>query len=125
MLTWRQDDGWMESKNLNTTRENVASSMKREDAEPWFENWPRHSARSFADPLTHAGYKDVPVSYLLCEADHTLSAEKVQKTGIELIERVSGNKVDVTRAQLDHAPSVSAPQVLVDWIVKLAELEAK
>lgn len=110
----------MEHTDLTRTIEKVASSWKHEDAAPWFKNWPRHSARSFADALTHAGWKDVPVSYLLCEEDRTLDAEKVQKTGIELIERVTGNKVDVTRAPLDHAPNVTAPQTLVDWIVKMA-----
>lgn len=114
----------MESPDVNRTREIVASSMKREDAEPWFANWPRHSAVSFANELTHAGYKDVPVSYLFCEADKCLSQD-VQRKGIEVIERVSGRKVDVTRADVDHAPNVSAPKVLADWIVKLAEMETK
>lgn len=114
----------MESKDLNRTREVVASSITREEAEPWFANWPRHSAASFMNELTHAGYKDVPVSYLLCEADKCVTPD-VQRKGIEVIERESGRKVDVTAAQLDHAPIITAPQVLVDWIVKMAEMEAK
>lgn len=98
--------------------------MKKEDAEPWFENWPRHSGPTFVNELTHAGYKDVPVSYLLCELDICVSPE-IQQKGIDMVERVSGRKVDVTRAKVDHAVNVSQPQVLADWIVALAELEAR
>lgn len=114
----------MESPDVNRTREIVASSMKREDAEPWFVNWPRHSAVSFTNELTHPGYKDVPVSYLLCEADRCLSQD-VQRKGVEVVERASGRKVDLTTANVDHALNISAPQVLADWIVKMAKMEAK
>lgn len=40
---------------------------------------------------------------------------------IELIERESGNKVDVTRVQAGHAPNVTALGEVVDWIVLMAE----
>lgn len=40
---------------------------------------------------------------------------------IEMVERESGNKVDVTRIQAGHAPNVTAVEELVDWIVGMAE----
>jgi hypothetical protein len=123
-LTYEQDDGWLIHTDLDRTRRIVASDMPKEDAEPWFENWPRHSMPSFMNQLTHDGYKDVPVSWLLCEADICLSPE-FQKKGIATVEEVSGRKVDITTADVGHAPNVSKPQVVADWIVKMAGLEAR
>ena len=113
----------MYHEDLNRTRDVVCSNVKPEDADPWFANWPRHSAISFAGELTHAGYKNVPVSYLLCEGDRCVPPD-VQRKGIETIEKASGSKVDVTSVAADHAPNVSAPQTVVNWIVKMAEMES-
>ena len=52
-----------------------------------------HSSASLRDPLTYAGYKDVPVSYLICEKDMTIPTDSARDM-IELIEREGGNKVD-------------------------------
>jgi hypothetical protein len=79
-----------------------------------------HSAVSFTNSLTHAGYKDVPASYLFCEDDECVVPAAQQK-GIDLIERVSGKKVDVTRIKSDHCPNVSHPEKVVDWFVGLIE----
>lgn len=82
--------------------------------------FPQHSAVSFGDELTYAGYKDVPVSYLFCENDKCVPPE-VQQKGIETIEEASGEKVDVTRINSDHCPMISAPDKVVEWFVGLAE----
>ncbi|KAI1384589.1 alpha/beta-hydrolase [Hypoxylon trugodes] len=76
-----------------------------------------HSAVSFTNELTHAGYKDAPVSYLLCEEDETI-LPKFQRLGIDTIERESGNKVDVTSIKAGHCPTVTKPQEVVDWILR-------
>lgn len=80
----------------------------------------KHSAASFASPLTYAGYKDVPVSYLLCEEDRSIPAS-VQKAGIEIIERESGRPVDVTSVKTGHCPHVSARNETEEWIFKVLE----
>ncbi|KAI3400379.1 hypothetical protein diail_3396 [Diaporthe ilicicola] len=79
-----------------------------------------HSSTSFTNPLTHAGYKDVAVSYLLCENDIVIPHES-QIDMIEMMERESGNKVDVTRIQAGHAANVTAMKEVVDWIVMMAD----
>ena len=40
--------------------------------------------------------------------------------GIELIERVSERKVDVTRIKTGHCPNASAPEKVIDWILDVA-----
>ncbi len=50
-----------------------------------------HSAVSFAMALTYAGYKDIPVSWMLCE-DNLCVPERSQREMIEGIEKVSGER---------------------------------
>lgn len=80
---------------------------------------PCHSAISFSNELTYAGYKDVPVSYLVCEEDLVIPL-KNQKEEIELIEKVSGRKVDVTSIKTGHIPIASQPQLVIDWFLDVA-----
>ncbi|KAL1847795.1 hypothetical protein Daus18300_013837 [Diaporthe australafricana] len=79
-----------------------------------------HSSTSFTNPLTYAGYKDVAVSYLLCENDIVIPPES-QTDMIELVERESGKMVDVTKVQAGHAPNLVAFKEFVDWIVMMAD----
>lgn len=95
------------------------SDLPLEEGVAWIKKFPQHSAISFVNPLTHAGYKDIPVSYLLCEKDLVIPPE-VQKTGIEMIEKESGRKVDVTAIPRDHVPNARYPEEVADWIVKVA-----
>ena len=92
----------------------------KEEGEAWVAKFPRHSAVSFAGELTHAGYKDIPVSWLLCEEDLCIIPKK-QRASIELIEWVSGKKVDVTAVKNGHCPQESAPQKVLDWILEFAK----
>jgi hypothetical protein len=72
----------------------------------------QHISLAFAgetSTFTHPGYKDVPVSWFLCEV-----APAVQETAIRDIEERwkgtegEGLKVDVSRVGCDHFPTVSA-----------------
>jgi hypothetical protein len=96
------------------------SDISKERGEAWIRKFSRHSSVSFMGELTYAGYKDVPVSYMLCEEDLCIPP-KNQKDGIDLIEEVSGRKVDVTSIKAGHGPTVSQPQAVVDWIVGAAK----
>jgi hypothetical protein len=93
--------------------------MSYEDRQPWFDDFPKHSAVCFGDKLTYAGYKELPVSYLFCEGDKCIPPW-AQQAGIDAIEEASGNKVDVVRTPADHVPNVSAPQVFASFMVGLA-----
>lgn len=86
--------------------------------ESWIEKFPKHSAISFSNELTHAGYKDMPVSCLVCEEDLCIPVD-VQDREIEMIERESGMKVDVTRIRADHCPNITSTHATTDWIVSV------
>ncbi|KAE8168335.1 Alpha/beta hydrolase fold-1 [Aspergillus tamarii] len=95
------------------------SDLPAEEGEAWVKRSPRHSAATFTGPLTYAGYKDVPVSYLLCAGDKVIPPG-VQQKQIEIIERESSREVDVTVIETGHIPTASAPEKVVDWITGLA-----
>lgn len=109
---------------LNANAERIAKIIMQtvplETGVAWVKKMPKHSTASFATPLTYEGFKDVDISYMLCELDHCIFPE-VQRAGIEMIERKSGKKVDVTSLQVDHCPPQSAEKQTVDWILGVAK----
>lgn len=92
------------------------ADLPLEEALAWSEKFPQHSAISFSGELTYAGYKDLPCSYLLCTQDLVLT-EKMQRAGIERMEKASGIKVDVTELAAGHAPSARYPEKVIEWIL--------
>ncbi|KAK8065790.1 alpha/beta-hydrolase [Apiospora hydei] len=114
------ENGWMHYTDFSKMAERSFSKFPPEEGLVWAHTLVRHSAASFASPLTYAGYKDVPVSYLFCEDDH-LIPPFVQQKRIDMIERETGKKVDVTRIDSDHVPTISRTELVIDWIIKLVE----
>ncbi|KIY03429.1 uncharacterized protein Z520_00120 [Fonsecaea multimorphosa CBS 102226] len=113
------ENGWMYQDQPEAVGAIVFSDLPKEEGEAWARKFPRHSALSFVGELTHAGYKDIPVSYLLCENDKCIPAN-VQRNGIDLIEKESGRKVDVTSIKADHCPMAGQPKAVADWILTVA-----
>ena len=95
------------------------AELPKEEGESWMNKFTTQSSLSFMGELTHAGYKEVPVSYLVCEGDRVILAER-QRGFIELMEKESGNKVEVTSIQAGHCPPITATQEVVDWILRMA-----
>ena len=71
-----------------------------------------HSRISFEGRLTYPGYKDVPVSYMMCESDMIVPSD-MQLRIIETVERETGKTVDVHNIPTDHFPYLSAPDTVV------------
>ena len=83
----------------------IAQTISLEEGIAWVKAQPKHTAVSFATPLRYEGFKDVDISYLLCEQDHCILPE-VQRAGIDMMERKSGRKVNVTSVPFDHCPAL-------------------
>ncbi|KAI0451630.1 Alpha/beta hydrolase fold-1 [Xylaria acuta] len=113
------EKGWLHFNDPESNALRCFSDIPKEDALHWHAQFALHSAVSFINPLTHAGYKDVPVSYLLCEGDQVISPE-IQRREIEMIETETGSKVDVTSIKAGHCPNISVPEKVVDWILDVA-----
>ncbi|VUC20988.1 unnamed protein product [Clonostachys rosea] len=112
------DDGWFYYPNDTITAKVVFSDVPLEQGLIWAKELVTHSAASFTSLLTHPGYADVPVAYLVAEGDLSIKPA-TQRSQIEMIERVSGNKVHVTTTSAGHVPPLTAPDDVVKWILSV------
>ncbi|RVX74127.1 hypothetical protein B0A52_01959 [Exophiala mesophila] len=112
------ENGWMLHSHPAATAKISLSSLPLEESEPLIRDLAKHSAVSFTNNLTYAGYRDVPVSYLLCTADLCVPPA-VQRKGIDMIERVSGTRVKVTEVACDHGVNHTSPDKVVAWIMSV------
>lgn len=89
----------------------ICSDLPLSDAVAQVDKMGRHFGACFIDPLTHSGYKDVPVSWFFAEKDLVV-VPQAQQMGVDAIEASwvgterEGKKVDVTRVECDHYPLV-------------------
>ncbi|KAI1413717.1 alpha/beta-hydrolase [Hypoxylon sp. FL1857] len=114
------DKGWFYISDIPGAGAITISDLPdKAEREAWVEKFQVHSPVSFSNELTHAGYKDVPVSYLFCEEDRCVTPQ-VQRDGIEIIEKESGRKVDVTSVKAGHCPTITVPEKVIGWIVRTA-----
>ena len=97
----------------------VVQDAPPEQGEEIVRGFAKHSATSFGNEMTKAGYEDIPASWLFCENDLCIPPD-VQRTGIEVIEKASEKKVDVTNVKCGHMPNVTAEKETVEWIVSVA-----
>jgi hypothetical protein len=106
--------------DISAAATNVFNDLPKEDGEKWAKRSTRHSGSTFPTSLSHAGFKDVPVSYLLCTKDLAHEPE-LQRASIAMMEKQIGGKVDVTEIESGHAPNASRPKEVADWIISIAE----
>ena len=89
-----------------------------ERAIAWARAAPKHSALSFASPLTYAAYKNIPSSYILCELDEIIPPSK-QDQYVNNIALATGTVVDVHRLKTNHVPNLTAPQEVAKVILEI------
>jgi pimeloyl-ACP methyl ester carboxylesterase len=77
------------------------------------------SVKSTVTPLTYAGYKYIPCSYMLTKLDRVNSPE-VQRGFIDLVEGQSGDRVDVHEYEVGHCPQLSRPLLEVECVRRVA-----
>ena len=107
-------------KDPAATAEMICQDLPPEEGAAVVSGFAKHSAQSFGNELTHAGYKDVPVSYLLCEEDMAGPPE-FQREMIAMIEEASGRKVDVTTIKAGHCPNLTAEKETIGWVLNVAQ----
>jgi pimeloyl-ACP methyl ester carboxylesterase len=71
-----------------------------------------HSAQTFEDPLTYAGYNHVPAFYVLCSDDRVIPLE-LQKQMVAKA-REKGTVVEEVDIYSDHCPMISHPKEVRD-----------
>lgn len=84
------------------------------------------SAAVLLDPLTWAGYKDIPSTYIIAKRDLALPVGD-QRAAIEVLKRnapeTSDGKMDVEVLEIDasHGVTVSKPKELAEMLVGVVQ----
>jgi Alpha/beta hydrolase family len=69
--------------------------------------------------VSHEAFKEIPITYLLCENDQALPVE-VQKMMCDRIEAM-GVKVDYESCSAGHSPFLSMPDQLAEIVEKVSK----
>ncbi|KAK7023030.1 AB hydrolase-1 domain-containing protein [Favolaschia claudopus] len=94
------------------------SSLTQEEGLAWVKRMPNHSAISFVQTLTYPAYKDISVSYLLCEEDKCISPELQNQIITSMESQMGGTKVDRHPVKADHGINVTQPKLMAEGIMK-------
>jgi hypothetical protein len=90
----------------------VFSDLSHEEGLAWASKMPNHSAISFGQKLTYAAYKDIPASYLFCEADKCVTPEVQNRIIAAMESEMGGKTVDRHSVKADHAINVTQPKAM-------------
>ncbi|KAJ6510671.1 Alpha/Beta hydrolase protein [Mycena sanguinolenta] len=96
----------------------VFNDLSPEDGLSYASQMPNHSAISFAQKLTYAAYKDIPVSYLFCERDNCITPKHQTQIIAAMESQMGGKTVDRHSVPADHGIPVSQPKTMVAFIRK-------
>ncbi|VUC21289.1 unnamed protein product [Clonostachys rosea] len=92
--------------------------LPKEEADYWVGRLQKHSTMAFTEgrDISYAGWKEVPVWYLVTTADKALPAEAQRAFIQEAIE--SGGDVTVREIDASHSPMLSKPDETVGIILE-------
>lgn len=90
------------------------------DPDHWSAQLVKHPKIAQYTAVSHEAFREVPVTYLLCEKDKAIPVE-VQKMMIDKMEE-SGVKVGrIESCQGSHSPFLSMPEKVVEVVVRAAQ----
>ncbi|KAK8430146.1 Alpha/beta hydrolase family-domain-containing protein [Phyllosticta citricarpa] len=115
-----QDLPWFEVQDKRVRPQNAQeifyNDLSRADADRWAAKIQHHSYRTFYSRVTYPAFKDVPSTYLVCEADNAILLEAQES----MLEKVGKGKFDVERCSAGHSPFLSMPELTSDVIRRAA-----
>ncbi|KAK8169812.1 Alpha/beta hydrolase fold-1 [Phyllosticta citrichinensis] len=86
------------------------------DADKWAAKIPHHCYRTFYSRVTYPAFKNVPSTYLICEADNAIPLEAQES----MLEKVGQGRFDVERCGAGHSPFLSMPRLTSEVIRRAA-----
>ena len=98
----------------------ICQDVPAAEGEAAIRGFSKHSAQSFGNELTHAGYLDVPSSWLLTLKDNA-GPPDFQRDMISSIEKGSGRRIDVTEVDSGHMANLSTKKEVIAWILDIAK----
>jgi len=107
-------DGHMTLKPIPSAQ-SLFTQLPQEEGVQWVGEMPGHSRISFDNLATYPAYKDIPMTYLLCENDLIISPD-VQRSMVRMVEKETGKKVEVYSLSAGHMPNITASKDVVKVI---------
>ncbi|WKU49051.1 alpha/beta fold hydrolase [Streptomyces sp. VNUA116] len=95
---------------MHNPREAFYSDVPAQEAEQALRRLTHQSLRTFCEPVTAVGWRDVPSTYILCEHDRALAPHDQ--------ERMAARAQSVHRLPSGHSPFLSMPDRLADLLVR-------
>jgi hypothetical protein len=80
----------------------------------------KHPKAAQFTAVSHEAFREVPITYLLCENDQALPVG-VQKMMIGRIEEVGVKVGTIESCEGSHSPFLSMPEKVVEVVVRAAE----
>ena len=117
------DYGWMQIGDAAGFAGVVCQDLSADEGKAVIEGFAKHSAQSFGNELTHAGYLDIPASWLLCEEDLAGPPAFQRQMIAQMEEAASGRKVAVTSIKASHMANLSKPNEVASWVINLASMK--
>lgn len=100
------------------------SDLPREEALPFARMAQDMSAVSQVDPLTWAGYADIPSTYIVATRDQALSVDR-QRACVEVLRECAPEGAapppEVLEIESGHAPNASRPEELARMLKGILE----
>ncbi|KAF7328556.1 Alpha/beta-hydrolase [Mycena venus] len=97
----------------------IFSDLPLDEAVSWTTKFSTHSPVSFGQKVTYAAYKDIPISYVLCENNVLITPAQQEKIIAALEGEMGGETVDRHPVQCGHGINVSQPGTMVDVIRRI------
>lgn len=116
---------WLEPKDdglihIHDPKMHFYNDLLPDDAKKFAAQLVVHPTSAQWTGVTHEAFREIPVTYLLCENDQGLPLE-VQKMMCARVE-ASGVKVDYETCSAGHSPFLSMPDELAKIVSKVAEI---
>ncbi|KAF2016526.1 alpha/beta-hydrolase [Aaosphaeria arxii CBS 175.79] len=94
------------------------NDLPEEQSKHWQSQLQTHSYATQAAPATGASWKEIPTRYLLCEDDQAIPAfaQELMANGV----KEAGGDIEVERIKTSHSPFLSRPDLVVNWIRRVA-----
>ncbi|KIX95580.1 uncharacterized protein Z520_08700 [Fonsecaea multimorphosa CBS 102226] len=109
------DEGWCEVQDEEVAVKFFYNDMPREDAAKWSSKLIKFSAAMFgARDSVYAGWRDVPVWYLICSTDNAIKKELQE----DMVQKCRALGADITTRECEagHSPMLSKPGETVVFI---------
>ena len=97
----------------HTPRQLLFSDLSDEEAEKWVAKLQHQPASDWDDVVTHAGWKNVPSTYLVTEGDAALPPPMQ-------LQMAEGANAKIEKTSAGHVVQVSQPEKVVELIRKQA-----